>query len=107
MNDKELERILRGLGSEKFAPSPSLVRLTKARMRGRRLIQIAAILSLVMQIVVLGLVIYALTSPDVHPAAKFSGAVSLIAWAGAIAVVIVGARGHVSWFFRRVECLLS
>jgi hypothetical protein len=66
-----------------------------------------AVASLLTQIVVLGIVVYALTSPDVHNAAKLFGAAGVIAWVGAVTVVIMGARSHVSWFFRRFEYILS
>ena len=107
MEDRELDAILKGFGTERFSPPTALVRRTKARIRGRRLLQVVAVLSLLMQMIVLGVVIYALTSPEVHMAAKLFGAAGLVSWAGAIAVVIVGASGHVSWFFRRVEYVLS
>lgn len=107
MDDRELEIVLRKIGAERFTPSPELVRRTKARVRGRRLIQVVAFLSLAMQMMVLGLVVYALTSPAVEPAGKVFGIVGLVSWVGAIAVVIVGARAHVSWFFSRVEYILS
>jgi hypothetical protein len=107
VKDREFDAVLEELGTERFSPPPALVRRTKARIRGRRLLQVVAALSLLMQMVVLGVVIYALTSPEVHIGAKLFGAAGLIAWAGSIAVVIVGARGHVSWFFRRAEYVFS
>jgi len=107
MDDRELDIVLRSVGAQRITPSPSLVRRTKARVKGRRLIQIVAILSLLTQMIVLGMVIYAMASPEINPTAKLFGAACLISWMGAIAVVIVGARSQVSWFFRRVECILS
>lgn len=107
MDDRELDIVLRKIAGERRTPSAGLLRRTKARIRGRRLLQVTVALSIAMQLAVLAAVIYTLASPQVPVPAKIFGVVSLIAWTGALAITVVGARGHVAWFFRRVEHMMG
>ena len=107
MDDRDLDTILRHIASERIAPPEGLVRRTKARLRGRRLLQATIVLSIAMQLAALGGAAHILFSPQVPAAAKAFGAASLVAWAGAAAIAVVAGRGYVAWFFRRVERVMG
>ncbi len=107
MDDEKLDAILRVIGNERYVPSETLIRRTKATIRGRRLLQMVVFLSLLTQILTLGTVVLLLTSPDVQLAAKIFGFVGFFASVGCIVVVTIAARDRVIWFFRRVEQLVG
>ena len=107
MDNNKLDAMLHQFAGDRYIPSESLVRRTKATIRGRRLFQSVVFLSLCMQLITVGVIVYVLTSPEVQPAAKFSGAVSLFAYLGCLIVVAVAARDKVSWFFKKMEQLIA
>ncbi len=107
MDNNKLDAMLRQFSRETYIPSESLVRRTKATLRGRRLLQGVVFLSLCLQLLTVGLVFYLLTSPEVPPAAKIFGAISLFAYIGCLVVAAVAARKKVAWFFKRVERLVA
>ncbi len=105
MDDSGLERALREIGNERHVPGPALVWRTKARLRGRRLIQVASVLSLATQLAFFAVVIWALAAAEVEAPAKIAGFAALFAYVGCVAVALVAAREQVRRFFRRVEGL--
>jgi hypothetical protein len=107
MDDRELEIALRAIGGRRRAPSESLVRRTKARLRGMRLIQLVSVLSLVTQLGFFAVVISALIAPDAEIEARIAGCASLFAYLGCLVVALVAGRERVKWFFRRVERLTT
>lgn len=107
MDDRDLEIILRRMGAERHMPSAGLVRRTKARIRGRQMLLVTLALSIAMQLGLFVAVVYTLASPQVPVPAKIFGLAGLFALTGVFAVAAVGARGHVAWFFRRVEHIMS
>jgi uncharacterized BrkB/YihY/UPF0761 family membrane protein len=107
MDNNKLDAMLRQFASEQYIPSDTLVRRTKATIRGRRLFQGVVFLSLCMQLITVGLIIYVLTSPEVQPVAKIFGGISLFAYLGCLIVVAVAARDKVIWFFKKMEQLIA
>jgi hypothetical protein len=107
MDDNRLDAMLRQFARERYVPSGTLVRRTKAVIRGRRLLQGVVFLSLCLQLVTVGLIVWLLTSPEVQLAAKIFGGISLFAYIGCLVVVTVAARDKVIWFFKRVERLIA
>lgn len=107
MDDRELDRALRAVVTRRHAPPERVVRLAKAKVRGRHLIQVVSLLSLLAQILFFGFVVFALAAPEVEPEARIAGLVALFAYLGCIVVVLVAARDHVRRFFRRVEYLTT
>jgi hypothetical protein len=106
MDEKNLDRILRAMSRERYTPSDELVRRTKTAIRGRRLFQWVLFLSIVSQLVVLGIVVFFLTSPEADTTAKIFGWISLFAYVGSITVSAVAARERVKWFFKKAEQLI-
>ena len=106
MDDRNLDTLLHAMARERHTPSEELVRRTKTAIRGRRLFQCVLFLSFSSQLLVLGIIVFLLTSPDVEPIAKFFGWISLFAYMGSIAVAAIAARERVRWFFRKVEQLI-
>jgi hypothetical protein len=107
MDDRELEVALRAIVGRRHAPPSGVVRRTKARLRGRRLIQIVSILSFATQLGFLGVVTSALLAPEVGTDAKIAGFAALFAYLGCLVVALVAARERVKWFFRRFERLTA
>jgi hypothetical protein len=107
MDDNRLDAILRQFARERTIPSETLVRRTKATIRGRRLLQGVVFLSMCMQLVTVGWIVSMLTSPEVQTAAKLFGAISLFAYIGCLVVLAIAARDKVIWFFKRVERLIA
>ena len=107
MDDRELDLILTCIARERHSPSKRVVALTKSRIRGRRLLQGLTLLSLATQLLAVVGIFYLFTSPDIEPDARIAGAVGLFAYLGCVVVVAFAARGHVSYFFRRLERLMA
>jgi hypothetical protein len=107
MDDNKLDAILREIASERYVPSETLVRRTKAIIRGKRILQVAVFLSLCMQLLTVGLIVVVLASPEVPPAARVFGGIGLFAYLGCLIVAGVAARERVTWFFQRVEQLIA
>jgi predicted PurR-regulated permease PerM len=107
MDDRRLEEALRAIVGRRHAPAAALVRRTKARLRGRRLILVVSVLSLATQLGFFAIVINALLSPDAETGARIAGFASLFAYVGCVVVALVAARERVTWFFRRVERLTT
>ena len=107
MDNNKLDAMLREIACERYVPSEMLVRRTKATIRGRRVLQAAVFLSLCMQLLTVGLVVFVLASPEVPPTAKVFGVIGLFAYLGCLIVAAVTARERVIWFFKRVEQLIA
>lgn len=107
MDNNKLDAMLRQFSRERYIPPESLVRRTKATLRGRRLLQGVVFFSLCLQLLTVGLVIYLLTSPEVPPTAKIFGAISLFAYIGCLVVTAAAARKKVVWFFKEAERLIG
>ena len=107
MEDNRLDTVLRQFARERYVPSGALVRRTKAVLRGRRLLQGIVFLSLCVQLITVGVIAFLLAAPDVPPAARVFGGISLFAYIGCLVVAAVAARDKVIWFFKRVETLMA
>jgi len=105
MDDRELDLALRSIAAQRQVPPDRIVHLTKTKVRGRRIIQVVSLLSLLAQLVFFGFVALVLAAPGVETEARLAGAISLFAYLGCIVVIVVAAREHVKGFFRRVEYL--
>jgi hypothetical protein len=104
-DDRELDEILKDIACQRFVPSDRLIRRTKAAIRGRRLLQAVAFLSLSTQVLSVAATAYALMSPELGPVARTFILAGLTAVFGSLAVAVVAARTRVIWFFRRIERL--
>lgn len=107
MDDDKLGGMLREIARERYIPSEVLVRRTKATLRGRRLLQAAIFLSLCMQLVTVGLIVFVLTSSETQLVARVFGVIGLFAYLGCLIIAAVAAREKVICFFKKVERLVA
>jgi len=107
MDDSALEAVLCEIAGERYAPSQRVVRLAKARTRGRRLVQAVSALSLLAQLFAFGTAVILLSAPGLDPKARIAGMVALCAYAGCAIVALVAARERLKPFLTRLENLAA
>jgi hypothetical protein len=106
MNDDRMDEILRAFAGGRCVPSGRLIMRTKAAIRGRRLLQVAIVSSICMQLIAMAIVVLLLALPGVSVEARICGGIALFGYAGCVVVAAVAARRTVVRFFAQVERLM-
>lgn len=103
MRDQELERILREIGEEQFAPPPDLVERTKQRIRRSPLLPVLVLVSLCMQLMTVGCAFYVLFHPDIGWVAKAYGLFGFSILLSLSLLLLLGIRAQLRVYLERMQ----
>ncbi len=103
MDERELERILTDIGHERIKPDPALIRATRQRLHGSRLLPAAVFAGLGSCWVLWGVLLTALLSPGIPELVKVYAVAGSLGLAAIAAMLIVANRESLVGFLNRME----